>query len=83
MGWQCVTDKTTNPQVGEKRVYFEVDSVVPEKPIFEFMRPYKFRVKTISLRKQTSQGLSIPLTDVFDIIEKDGKQHIDLDAPKI
>ena len=83
MGWVCVTNKDTNPQPGDKRVYFEVDSVLPELPIFEFMRPYKFRVKTISLRKQTSQGVSIPLTDVFDIIEKDGKQYIDLDAPKI
>lgn len=63
MGWVCVTNKDTNPQPGDKRVYFEVDSVLPALPIFDFMEPYKYRVKTIKLRGQVSQGLSIPLDE--------------------
>lgn len=63
-GWVCVTNKDTNPIPGDRRIYFEIDSILPEIPIFEFMRPYKFKVKTISLRKQISQGLSIPLKEI-------------------
>jgi RNA ligase (TIGR02306 family) len=62
-GWQCVTDKATNPQVGDRRIYFEIDSVLPDIPVFEFMRDYKFRVKTIKLRGTCSQGLSVPVAD--------------------
>lgn len=63
MGWVCVTNKDTNPQPGDKRVYFEVDSVLPKLPIFDFMEPYNYRVKTIKLRGQVSQGLTIPLDE--------------------
>lgn len=70
MGWVCVTNKDTNPQPGEKRVYFEVDSVLPaDNPAFAFMDPYHYRVKTIRLRGQVSQGLSIPLDEIFRIPE--------------
>ena len=65
MGWVCVTNKDTNPAPGDKRVYFEVDSILPEHEIFKFMEPYHYRVKTIKLRGQVSQGLSLPLADVM------------------
>jgi len=79
MGWVCVTDKATNPQPGDKRVYFEVDSVLPKDTpwkdangdsIFKFMEPYNYRVKTIKLRGQVSQGLSIPLADFPGLIDR-------------
>lgn len=60
LGWHCVGMKGEY-KVGQKVVYFEVDSVLPEREEFEFMRQYKFRVKTIKLRKQVSQGLCFPM----------------------
>jgi hypothetical protein len=77
-GWECVVKKEEF-QIGESIVYIEVDSIVPERPEFEFLRDRKFRVKTIKLRKQVSQGLVLPISvlppgnyktddDVTDII---------------
>lgn len=60
-GWECVVKKGEF-HIGEKIVYVEVDSIMPEKPEFEFLRDRKFRVRTIKLRKQVSQGLVLPLT---------------------
>ena len=65
MGWVCVTNKDTNPQVGDKRVYFEVDSVLPKVPIFDFMSASNYVVKTMKFRGQVSQGLSIPIDEVL------------------
>jgi hypothetical protein len=62
LGWQCVVAKKDNFEIGDKIIYIEVDSIVPEKPEFEFLRSRKFRIKTIKLRGQISQGLVLPLT---------------------
>ena len=59
-GWECVVNKADGFKVGDLVVYIEIDSVLPDKPEFEFMRKYKFRVKTIKLRGQVSQGLVLP-----------------------
>ena len=45
----------------KKIIYVEVDSVLPEKPEYEFLRDRKFRIKTIKLKGQISQGLVLPL----------------------
>ena len=60
LGWQCVVKKGEF-KAGDKIIYIEVDSVVPDKPEFEFLRERKFRIRTIKLRGQISQGLVIPL----------------------
>jgi hypothetical protein len=60
-GWECVVKKGEF-QVGQPIVYIEVDSVVPERPEFEFLRDRKFRVRTIKLRGQVSQGLVLPMS---------------------
>jgi len=60
LGWQCVIAKKDNFKVGDKVVYCEVDSVMPEKPEFEFLRERKFRIRTIKLRGQISMGLVLP-----------------------
>lgn len=60
-GWECVCKKNEF-KVGEKVVYIEIDSIVPDRPEFEFLRDRKFRVKTIKLRGQVSQGLVLPLS---------------------
>lgn len=64
-GWECVVQKGEF-QVGQHIVYVEVDSIVPEVPEFEFLRPRKFRVRTIKLRGQVSQGLVLPLSILPD-----------------
>lgn len=62
LGWECVIAKKDNFKVGDLVVYIEIDSIVPDKPEFEFLRDRKFRVKTIKLRNQISQGLVMPLS---------------------
>lgn len=60
-GWECVVQKGEF-SVGQPIVYVEVDSIMPERPEFEFLRDRKFRVRTIKLRGQVSQGLVLPLS---------------------
>lgn len=61
LGWELVVKKGEF-KIGELCVYIEIDSVLPDKPEFEFMRDRKFRVKTIKLRGQISQGICFPLS---------------------
>jgi RNA ligase (TIGR02306 family) len=60
---------------GDQCVYFEIDSFLPIREEFEFLRKtsYKkmldvegFRLKTIRLRKQLSQGLALPYSILGD-----------------
>lgn len=70
LGWKLVIAKN-DFKVGDKCVYFEVDSYLPIEEKFEFLRPssYKkheileegFRIKTQKLRGQISQGLAMTL----------------------
>ena len=62
LGWRVVISKTDNFKVGDKVVYIEIDSKVPDRPEFEFLRDRKFRVRTIRLRGQYSQGLILPMS---------------------
>jgi len=76
LGWHCVVKKGEF-KIGDLCVYFEIDSILPEWSIFEFMRDRHFKVKTIKLRKQISQGLALPLNDeILDILYKDIKINI-------
>lgn len=59
LGWNLVVKKGEF-NAGDKCVYVECDSILPEKPEFEFMRPRGFRVKTVRLRGQISQGICFP-----------------------
>jgi RNA ligase (TIGR02306 family) len=71
-GWKVVVAKDVGHKVGDLVVYCEVDSFLPIKPEFEFLRKssYKkmsdgtegFRLKTIRLRGVVSQGLVLPLS---------------------
>jgi RNA ligase (TIGR02306 family) len=60
MGWKVVAKKGEF-KVGDLCIYIEIDSILPDKPEFEFMRKSHFRVKTIKLRGQISQGLAFPI----------------------
>lgn len=69
-GWWCVSKKNQF-KVNDMCVYFEVDSFLPVRPEFEFLRKacFKstkhlgdgFRLKTIRLKGQISQGLVLPI----------------------
>jgi RNA ligase (TIGR02306 family) len=60
LGWWVVTKKGEY-KVGDLCSYIQIDTIVPEKEEFEFLRKSNFRVKTIKLRQQISQGLIVPL----------------------
>ena len=61
LGWKCVVKKGEF-KPGDLCVYCEVDSVMPMRPEFEFLRQRNFRIKTIKLKKQVSQGICFPLS---------------------
>jgi RNA ligase (TIGR02306 family) len=79
-GWQCVVKKSEF-NVGDYCVYFEIDSHLPIRPEFEILRRNSlkkmgdregFRIKTIKLRGQLSQGLALPVHLFFnDFIDSD------------
>lgn len=77
LGWWIVAKKGEH-KPGDKLVYCEIDSLLPERPEFEFLRassykpaqtdvtgavilPAGFRIKTVKLRGQVSQGICFPL----------------------
>ena len=89
LGWHVVVKKGEFI-AGDKCVYCEVDSVLPDKPEFEFMRARKFRVKTIKLRGQVSQGIAFPLSvlheqvfpeDGLDVTELMGVKQFEIVVP--
>ena len=69
-GWKVVVAKNVGHKVGDMVIYCEIDSFLPIRDEFEFLRKssYKkmgdqegFRLKTIKLRGQVSQGLILPI----------------------
>ena len=61
LGWEVI-DQKNKYNVGDKIIYVEIDSVMPDKPEYEFLRDKKFRIKTIKLKGQVSQGLILPMS---------------------
>lgn len=71
-GWKVVVKKNEY-KVDDMAVYYEIDSFLPVKPEFEFLRKSSFkrlsnghegfRLKTIKLRGQISQGLLTKIPD--------------------
>jgi RNA ligase (TIGR02306 family) len=78
LGWKVVIRKGEF-KAGESCVYCEIDSILPEKPEFEFLKDRKYRIRTVRLRKQLSQGICFPLT----ILPKDTPIEIDSDVTEI
>lgn len=80
-GWKVVVAKSAGHKRGDLVVYCEIDSFLPIVEEFEFLRKssYKkmgyqegFRLKTIKLRGQVSQGLILPLS----VLEKGEEMKI-------
>lgn len=70
MGWQCVAKKGEFKK-NDLGVYFEIDSFLPVRPEFEFLRSNSYRnsdlmgegfkLRTMKFKGQISQGLILPL----------------------
>ena len=86
-GWNVVVKKG-DFKVDEMAVFCEVDSFLPIQPEYEFLRKssYKkmsdgtegFRLKTIRLRGQLSQGLLINYQTLISKLPPDENGHVDL-----
>lgn len=76
-GWNLVVKKGEF-KVGDFCVYCEIDSLLPEHEEFEFLRPRGFRIKTIKLRGQVSQGIAFPLS----VLESVGKLQSVIGDPR-
>lgn len=66
-GWSVVVVKGQY-KVGDRIIFCEIDSLLPIREEFEFLRkssyisePEGFRLRTVKLRGQVSQGLILPL----------------------
>lgn len=73
LGWKVVV-KRGEFKVGDLAIYMEIDSVPPDLPEYAFLwkfadqRPNNFRIKTIKLRGQISQGILFPLVKQVDAV---------------
>ncbi len=85
-GWKLVV-KRGDFEPGQKAIYCEIDSFLPIKEEFEFLRKSSFkrmgdlegfRLKTIKLRGQVSQGLLLPVTILKDKIYPDHYKNLSI-----
>ena len=95
MGWHVIVKKDEF-KVGDKCVYIEIDSVLPETPEFEFLRSKNFRIRTMKMGGVLSQGIVFPLSilppsqkkyavgdDVTDLVGvKQYEPTMDIERPK-
>jgi len=61
LGYQTVIKKGEF-KVGDPCVWHEPDTIVPERPEYEFLRRQKFRLKVTRFKGQVSQGLALPVS---------------------
>ena len=76
LGWKCVVNKGKF-KAGDLAVYFEVDSYLPIRNEFEFLRSSSYRnsqilgegfkIRTMKFKGQISQGLLLPISDFEEI----------------
>jgi RNA ligase (TIGR02306 family) len=86
-GWTCVAKKG-DFQVDDYGVYFEIDSFLPKEERYAFLEgKYNkvfngtegYRLKTIKLRGQISQGLVLPMSDFPEIaVRAEGRNMTDI-----
>lgn len=63
LGWQTIVKKGQF-KVGDRVVFIVIDTILPDAPWSEFLKKgdSKIRLKTIKLRGQYSQGLTLPIS---------------------
>lgn len=82
LGWQVVVKKGEF-KVGDLVVYCEIDSVMPEKPEFEFLKTRNMRIRTIRLKQQISQGICFPLSILPEVLPDEFTITEDADCTEI
>ncbi len=71
-GWWVIISKNDNLKVGDKCVYFEVDSKVnSEDERFAFLEKRNYKIKTQKMCKVISQGLLMPVSLFPELGEAD------------
>ena len=78
LGWRVVTKKGTFKS-NDLCIFVCIDSIFEEHPQYEFLRQKHFRVNTIKLRGNISQGIIFPLS----LIKEFGNENINLNDLKI
>lgn len=88
LNWDCVAQKGLY-DVGDLVIYFEIDSLLPDIPMLEWLKKSawsqklnKYRISTHKFRNQISQGLIIPirdLTEMYNQINGTSLSSIDYD----
>ena len=88
LNWDCVVSKGQY-HVGDLVIYFEIDSLLPDIPAFEFLKKSawsqklnKYKISTHKFRNQISQGLVMPVTqlrEIYNSINKTSISSIDYD----
>ena len=78
LGWQVVTKKGQFKR-NDLVVYIEVDSILPEREEFNFLKSKGMRIRTIRLRGHVSQGICFPL----DILPENLRAEPDDDVTDI
>lgn len=69
-GWWCII-KLGELKPGDRAVYFEIDSKVPEDDErFKFLEPKHYKIKTQKMCKVYSEGLLMPLNLFPELSEK-------------
>ena len=78
LGWNCVV-KVGEFSIGDKCVYFEIDSILPIARWNDHLRKEidkPLRIRSIKLRGVLSQGLALPINIISshgcNIIEENG-----------
>jgi RNA ligase (TIGR02306 family) len=72
LGWRVVVKKGEF-QEGQLVVYVAIDSVLEDRPEYEFLRNKGFKIKTIKLRGEVSQGICFPVSLLKDVELVEGK----------
>lgn len=89
LNWDCVARKGEY-RVGDKVIYFEIDSLLPDIPAFEFLKGSswsqklnKYKISTHKFRNQISQGLVIPYEQIKDLmVQINGEIDFRTDYPE-
>lgn len=87
LGWRVIVQKGIY-SVGDLCVYCEPDSLMPDKPEFEFLRGKNFKIKVMKMAGVISEGIVFPLSilpqqeqdkaaEGRDVTEALGVRHMD------
>lgn len=73
LNWDCVAKKGEY-QVGDEVIYFEIDSLLPDIPMLEWLKGSswsqklnRYKISTHKFRGQISQGLVMPIKDLEEL----------------